>query len=345
MESLENVFYEKKWDTIIVLDAARFDYFKEFYSIFPNLERGNLKKAKSPGSATPEVLPKLFDGYRDDWEIITGHPYIGPNRMVKTNCLDENYEWRASNHFGSVKNIQNQISECSPIKVITPNQVANAVLDSDNEKTIGWMLQPHAPYIGNTKLSIGKGFPWSIFTEEDGKLSKEVVTLIRVAYRSNLLRAFASIMNLVGKIDGRTIITADHGELLFEKERSKEDYGHPHCSNDKRLREVPYLTIDSDKTVNVSAINNTNFVRLCYNSVLNREPKEDALKEYEGYIGEEKVNRYYLLRLLHESDEYQERFGSPNNICTQKINDSSPFDKTEHKTNAPTELLEDLGYK
>jgi hypothetical protein len=60
------------------------------------------------------------------------------------------------------------------------------------------------------------------------------------AYEMNLRYALEAVRDLASKINGKLVITADHGELLGEK----RNYGHPSHSNDPILTEVPWFEVD-----------------------------------------------------------------------------------------------------
>jgi hypothetical protein len=63
---------ESDWDYLIVLDACRYDYFKENYTDF---FQGELEKYRSRGSATPEWLWSTFTS-RYSYNYISANPYI-----------------------------------------------------------------------------------------------------------------------------------------------------------------------------------------------------------------------------------------------------------------------------
>lgn len=94
----------------------------------------------------------------------------------------------------------------------------------------------YSPYVKKIIKHIsvgGKGKkPIEIFVEKHNKK-----TLLE-AYEKNLRSALEEIKEIVNKSPNKkTIITADHGELLGEEEK----YGHGH--EDKKLREVPWFEI------------------------------------------------------------------------------------------------------
>jgi len=64
---------------------------------------------------------------------------------------------------------------------------------------------------------------------------------LREAYHDTLERALGSVSSFADRVDGRTVVTADHGELLGEDGR----YQHPVDVDDPRLRTVPWFEVET----------------------------------------------------------------------------------------------------
>jgi len=101
-------------------------------------------------------------------------------------------------------------------------------------------IQPHDPWIGETK----------ILKEEDeliwekikwGPISKET---IRKAYKDNLKLVLDEIDKLIPQLDGKIIITSDHGELLGEKLL----FSHTDHLYTPELVEIPWLEINKKQS-------------------------------------------------------------------------------------------------
>ena len=71
--------------------------------------------------------------------------------------------------------------------------------------------------------------------------------LVRTAYRENLDRVMAEMEHLLDELDGRTVVTADHGELLGERSSPLpyREYGHPWGTYMEKLVKVPWNVYDS----------------------------------------------------------------------------------------------------
>jgi hypothetical protein len=113
-------------------------------------------------------------------------------------------------------------------------------------------IQPHSPYIGfdfnynreESRLEMGvdnspEDEEKSLDKAEKGKIKRSE---IMEAYRQNLSIVYEYVEKLNKQLDGKTVVTADHGELLGEKGL----YGHPGGKDAKVLREVPWDVISED---------------------------------------------------------------------------------------------------
>ena len=122
-----------------------------------------------------------------------------------------------------------------------------------NKRFIIHYLQPHAPYIGRTKIVGTEIKP----KRRTAKLKTKVVigleklmrerkipiNILRKAYEDNLKLVLEEARKLIEYLDGKIIVTSDHGECLGEW----LIYGHPRAIYIKELMEVPWLIIDKGK--------------------------------------------------------------------------------------------------
>jgi len=339
MNKLKDKVHLDDWDTLIVLDACRYDFFKEFHSVYPNIEKGNLTKVTSPGNQTPEVLPEIFpDKY--DWNVISAHPMITSKDLELTSPTTGEV-WKSNNHF---KEIQ-QVKPSGSFDVTTPKDVGQTVSNNinkvDNNKTIIWFTQPHQPYIGKVKLSLGDEFPTNLFDAE--QLSK----LLCVAYKYNLLSVLYTVFTLSGMLSGKTVITSDHGEMLLDDGKT---FGHPSGLDNKKLLNVPWLEINSNKTIDHTLLSDEAYINLVYNSVFNRDVDKFGIKSYKRALcNKPDFNRKKLIETLLHSEEYKNNNRDPNYICgvSNGVNFSSDFTdaSTENVDSETAFRLDALGYK
>jgi hypothetical protein len=112
-----------------------------------------------------------------------------------------------------------------------------------NKRLIIHYLQPHAPYVGPTGV---EQLPteylnfWTSFEEGKFDISLDKA---KMAYRENLELVLPYVAELLSELGGKTVVTADHGELLGERDRPipVRQYGHPSNRFLRPLIEVPWL--------------------------------------------------------------------------------------------------------
>jgi hypothetical protein len=115
--------------------------------------------------------------------------------------------------------------------------------------------QPHAPYIGETKI-----LPWD--DEPDGmrqllekdidrpnqRIYKRIMAgeisdaKLRKAYHDNLKYALSEVVRLIQRVDCPVVVTGDHGEHLGEGGR------YLHEEESTLIRQVPWLFVDRSET-------------------------------------------------------------------------------------------------
>ncbi len=210
-----------EWDNLIVMDACRSDYFEQIYS---NFFTGELIKAISPATNTRDWLTTVFPDVYD-------HLYITSNVRVRNRSDGWPY-WSLVDHFPNNICIWRQEDKIDPrFFVPFPVYVSQAAVSSGKTKgLILHYLQPHQPYIGKVEFDHSDVDPL------------ENIERWRDAYCANLVLVLKEIAWVLPHLEGVTVITADHGEMLGEDglkfhNRQSGVGTHP------LLHEVPWLTV------------------------------------------------------------------------------------------------------
>lgn len=75
------------------------------------------------------------------------------------------------------------------------------------------------------------------------------------AYADNLERVLNDVLALVAGLDGKTVVTSDHGNMLGERAWPVPVrlYGHPEGVRHPTLTEVPWATIDGEERREITA--------------------------------------------------------------------------------------------
>ena len=237
------------WDNLIILDACRYDYFERVNDI-----PGELKPVVSKGGHSWAFMDGNFVGRElHDTVYVTANPHV---------------EKLAEDTFYTVENLLDEWDE--DIKTVRPEDVSAAAIEANdrypNKRLIIHFMQPHTPYIGPTADEIRKRITldgWEkyrgtdINIEDDSRVDIwDVIKQGEVThgelerlYVESLEAVLKHVKQVVNEINGKTVVTADHGEMLGERvlSISKQRYGHPHDIQTPELRIVPWLTIESDE--------------------------------------------------------------------------------------------------
>lgn len=232
---------EEEWDYLIVLDACRYDYFRRYNSI-----NGKLEKKISMGSCTPEWLKENFNGYYKDIVYISANPYISNVEFQGGYMTFRGYE-----HFYRVESVWNYAWD-EETGSVHPRKVVEATLrvkeKFPNKRLIIHFIQPHAPYIGETRISrkevnVADETPKDETIQEIWRLvrnGKIPINKLKKAYEDNLKLVLKEVQRLIEKLEGKIVITSDHGECFGEW----FVFSHPWGVYIKELVEVPWLTIE-----------------------------------------------------------------------------------------------------
>lgn len=215
---------DKDWDNMVILDACRLDTFSKYNNI-----DGELKKVVSRGNHSKSFIDKNFAG-RDLHDTI----YVTANPFVERISDDVFFRVYYSELFEKWDESMN---------TIPPEAVVEAAIDMNsqypNKRIIAHMMQPHSPYIGPTGKELYNRYMFGLFNHsvknnsdfdipnvsipqamQDGPIEQHE---LRQAYEENVEIALQNAKNLIERLDGKSVITADHGEMLGERVLLKKD--------------------------------------------------------------------------------------------------------------------------
>jgi hypothetical protein len=223
---------EEEWDNLIVLDSCRYDAFEKV-----NFIPGNLEAKTSQGTTTIQWLNQNFTEYYDD--IV----YLSPVVWLKEdNHKDFNYQrkrFESSKHFHAIEMLHDNeegIEQGKHSKLESAVKKAEHFAEKypDKRKIIHFS-QPHLGFVTSNLVEenhkfyrqyLDEGYSWA-------ELKKE--------YENSLKFTLKHVEKLIEKLEGKTVITADHGEAHGE-------YGlrdHPHSVYIKPLVKVPWLEVEN----------------------------------------------------------------------------------------------------
>lgn len=224
---------DEEWDYLIILDAARYDVFEEV-----NWIEGELSKKVSKGSASIEWLNANFTEYYYNTVYVSANPFVSPEESA--NELGQR-PFLSDDHFPHVDMVFLD-QESQKNGTTYPGYVREHAVDTISQypdsRAIIHFMQPHAPFIVDSVSHLQDQYD-SVGIEalrEEGYSWKE----IREIYSENLELVLEEVEKLIDDLDGKIVITADHGELLGEYGIK----GHPPGVYFKDLIEIPWLEVE-----------------------------------------------------------------------------------------------------
>jgi len=236
--------FDEDWDNLLILDACRYDLFDRV-STLP----GETTAAESRGSSTREFLRGNFEGKRLlDTVYVTASPMLYRHRDSVDVRFHEVFEvWKDSGWH-------------EDYRTVMPDTVAEAALRAaerfPNKRLLIHFIQPHYPFIGPTgqeQFDLDRlDFQWDDLASGELGVPRDVV---RRAYEENLEEALPATERLLFELGGRSVVTADHGQMLGERTFPipMREYGHPEGIYSDELVKVPWHVFDSGPRRDVTA--------------------------------------------------------------------------------------------
>lgn len=221
---------DEDWDTLIILDACRYDMYDELTTI-----PGNVNATNSVGSNTNEFLRRTFSE-----DTFADTVYVAGN-------VDPGARANAEFH-----NILHLWDECwdENLQTVHPEDVASraiqAAAEFPNKRLVIHFLQPHYPFLGEQGQEFHKVHGHKRGRKADnvwvqlaeGEVDRDTV---KEAYWENLEVTLPYVENIIDAVEGKTVITSDHGNALGEQGL----YGHAYPGIFTRsLRKVPWHVIE-----------------------------------------------------------------------------------------------------
>jgi hypothetical protein len=230
-------FMEKEWDNLIILDGMRHDYFERFNSL-----DGELSPIVSKGAHSWEFMEGNFVG-----KELHDTVYVTTNGH--TSKLTEDIFYTVNNLFADddIDLFRGAVRSEDVVKA-----AAAAHESYPNKRLIIHLMDPHGPHLGPTaekyrerleaegyKIGHVDGMIWSQVA------SKGLITQSEAqnAYAETVQHVLDHVDNLLDVLTGKSVITADHGQMLGERLTpiTPRVYGHPHNLHTSELCVVPWF--------------------------------------------------------------------------------------------------------
>lgn len=233
----------RDWDNLLLLDACRYDYFR-----CQNTISGELNPVISHGGQSWEFMRGNFvDKQFHDTIYVTANPHTGK----LANDLFYTVEQLHLNEWNDEQ------------ETVLPQSVVEAATriyqQYPDKRLIVHFMQPHRPYLGDTAKRLQRkhdvtGFNRHLAYGDEGPDTASFATLIergeisiqkaKKAYSETLDIVLESVNELLKLLSGKSVVSADHGELLGEKivPFTTPKFGHSHkYIRNEILYKVPWL--------------------------------------------------------------------------------------------------------
>jgi hypothetical protein len=237
------------WDNLILLDACRADVYQEQTPFSTAVET-----RLSCGSGTPEFIQRNFVGEQHhDTVYLSSNPYVSLlNQGAFHEVIPLLDEWD-----------ENQ-------RTVPPGNVTAAARAAaerfSDKRLIVHFMQPHTPHLGPTATRLRENLElrgWDHDHVEEGTSTRTDGTTIwdlvrtgemthetlRQSYRENLDIVLDEVQKLVPILSGKTVVSADHGEMLGERlfAFGPKEFGHTVGLLTEELRMVPWQVVKDDE--------------------------------------------------------------------------------------------------
>lgn len=228
---------EADWDTLILLDACRYDAFAANHDL-----PGTLEVRESRASNTEEFLRANFGGRAlHDTVYVTGNPQLHRKRD------------RVDAEFHAEVNVWQDDGWDEEYRTVLPETMADYALEAaeryPRKRLFVHFVQPHYPFIvpdtefDKLKLhdsdAAGPDFWQQTMLGRMDLDPPEVWEL----YVENLRAALPHVEELLSSLEGRTVVSSDHGNMFGERSSPVpiREWGHPDGVYVDELVRVPWL--------------------------------------------------------------------------------------------------------
>lgn len=238
-----------EWDVLVVLDSCRADILRESLPMLPS---GRFSTIRSVGSITTEWLSRTFTPehteHINETALVSSTPHtrtVFHDRRITTQKkspgplpfpTSKSVYPSAFDEFDELWKTETDDSGCVPPRAVTDAAINH--YRSGAERMVVHYLQPHEPFLAGPVKGDGvlerRENVWDAMKE--GRVSHQDVWQ---SYRLTLETVLAEVSLLLENIDGRVVITSDHGNAFGEF----GVYGHPFGCPLPSVRRVPWLSV------------------------------------------------------------------------------------------------------
>lgn len=221
---------EKDWDNLILLDAYRADYFQEYSSF-----EGKYSTVVSKGNWSLEFIVNNFKGEQyHDTVVVTSNPWY----------------WRRSKLDGDTFHALINSVDIHDPTFMSPSKTTRAAVEAakqyPNKRVLVHYMSPHTPHLGSTSDSFRESFGEEQFPGMFNLYYRNMISqdVLKNSYIDSIRSVESEAQKLAAELDGKTVISSDHGENLGEVQHGIMQLEHGNATPECRY--VPWLVIESN---------------------------------------------------------------------------------------------------
>jgi len=229
---------KEDWDNLILLDACRYEEFKDYHTL-----PGKLEKRESRGTHSREFVRGNFtDRKAHDTVVVSANGYY--KKLAEDHNID------LHDMIIVLEDEEDRPTDWPEVyrgRVIPPQAVTEKAIEAaeryPNKRLIVHYMQPHKPYIGPEGVEKFGEVPeplWASMRSGEYDVTDED---LHEVYVENLNIVLEEVEVLMDELVGKTVVSGDHGELLGENQFPLpiSTYGHPQGVYIPELTQVPWL--------------------------------------------------------------------------------------------------------
>ncbi len=226
------------WDVLVVLDACRYDVLAERADQLP----GDLQRRRSRGSHTVEFL----------WSNFANRPL---HDTVYVTANVQPYVFREALDLHEVEHVwvDGFDHDAGTVHAGTTTDAALAAAERfPRKRLVVHYIQPHYPFADAPEFDYGTMAFWDAVAAGDVDAT---ATQLREWYGADLDRALPEVRRLLDGLDGRAVVTSDHGNVFGERVGPipVREWGHPWGVYADPLVTVPWLVREGSERRDVVA--------------------------------------------------------------------------------------------
>ncbi|MFB6294545.1 MAG: hypothetical protein ABEI97_02185 [Candidatus Nanohaloarchaea archaeon] len=242
---------EEDWDNLIILDACRYDTFERHQTF----SGGRLEHRISRGCATPAFLEANFANRTiDDTVYVNANPMFEGGEALNAEFFRVIPVWRTDwdeEH-----------------RTVLPETVTRHAIDAAREhpdkRLIVHYNQPHHPFIPSDSGYSYHGAGTDATGDTDdvpfwrrkmrGELDVSREQIIE-DYEANFRYVLDPVMDLLAELEGKTVVTSDHGNMLGERGFPVpiREWGHWNPLFYEELVKVPWYVVEGGERKEITA--------------------------------------------------------------------------------------------